>query len=753
MGIKRTRTGSPNKNAEKLSVPPGDQIQMDSSFNEIDAESIKRSFKYRPWMLQNRENQVESYSEQVVMDLPCSTSLPRGVAHGCPDCSNCLKVMARWRPEDARRVVLDEAPIFYPTTEEFEDTLTYIEGIRSKVEPCGLCRIVPPPTWNPLCLIKKRNIRETYSFAARIQRIDGLQNHSVQEKNGRVHENGSRKRRNSFRLDSDNALGDGDPDQVGCFDIEGCESDTGPEFTLETFQKYADDFKSQYFCASSKAVGSDVDPTVDQVRWEPSLDDIEGEYRRIVENPTEEIEVLCSGDLDSGIFGSGFPTKSRSLNVPDNHHYITSGWNLNNTPRLPGSLLSFESFNSSGVLVPRIKIGTCFSSFCWKAEEHHLYSLSYVHFGSPKIWYGIPGRYSAKFETVMKKHLPNLSAEQTKLQDRPISKLSISALKSEGIPVYRCIQYPGEFVLVLPGAYYSGFDSGFNCSEAVNIAPIDWLPHGQHVVELYCEKRKKTSISYDKMLLGAAREVVRAQWEMSLLRKVTPEILRWNSASGKDSILVKALKSRIELESNRREYLCNSSQSRRMDQNFDDTIKKECSICFYDLHLSAARCQCSASRYSCLIHSKQLCSCAWREKIFLFRLEIRELNTLLEAVEGKLSAVYKCAREIFELSLFTSISEVTLQTRTHIGDLGLHAKEAEEKEHKSKKAGRPSSTALRIKQELKARMLLSGSLDAQNQKQKSSIPTFAIDETAAGDVLISSSESSSSESLECDISK
>lgn len=54
----------------------------------------------------------------------------------------------------------------------------------------------------------------------------------------------------------------------------------GPEFTLQMFQKYADDFSDQYFM-KDKCRGSP-----------PSVEDIEGEYWRIVERPTEEIEVL-----------------------------------------------------------------------------------------------------------------------------------------------------------------------------------------------------------------------------------------------------------------------------------------------------------------------------------------------------------------------------------------------------------------------------------------------------------------------------
>lgn len=123
-----------------------------------------------------------------------------------------------------------------------------------------------------------------------------------------------------------------------------------------------------------------------------------------------------------------------------------------------------------------------------------------------------------------------------------VTQLSPSILKSEGVPVYRCIQNPGEFVLTFPRAYHSGFNCGFNCAEAVNVAPVDWLPHGQIAVELYREQGRKTSVSHDKLLLGAAREAVRAHWELNLLKKNTCDNLRWKDACGRDGILAKAFK-------------------------------------------------------------------------------------------------------------------------------------------------------------------------------------------------------------------
>jgi histone demethylase JARID1 len=123
-----------------------------------------------------------------------------------------------------------------------------------------------------------------------------------------------------------------------------------------------------------------------------------------------------------------------------------------------------------------------------------------------------------------------------------VTQLSPSVLKSEGVPVYRVVQNPGEFVLTLPRAYHSGFNCGFNCAEAVNVAPVDWLPHGQCAVELYREQRRKTSISHDKLLLKTANEAVRQLWMNLSDCKSEQGVYRWQDTCGKDGMLTSAIK-------------------------------------------------------------------------------------------------------------------------------------------------------------------------------------------------------------------
>jgi hypothetical protein len=106
-----------------------------------------------------------------------------------------------------------------------------------------------------------------------------------------------------------------------------------------------------------------------------------------------------------------------------------------------------------------------------------------------------------------------------------------------------------------------------------------------------------------------------------------------------------------------RECLSSSSQTIKMESNFDATCERECSVCLFDLHLSAAGCHCSPDKYACLNHAKQFCTCAWGSKYFLFRYDAHELNILVEALEGKLSAVYRWARLDLGLALSSYVSQ------------------------------------------------------------------------------------------------
>lgn len=584
-------------------------------------------------MAQLKKSSPESHN-QIAEDPSLKQNLKRDSNSEPSGSPRSRKVSARWDQDGACRPIIENAPVFYPTVEEFEDTLSYIAKIRIEAEPFGICRIVPPPSWKPPCLLKERDLWEHSKFSTRIQQVDLLQNREPMRKKSRGRK---RKRRRNSRMGSTRRrTNSGYEASVVSETDEKFGFNSGSDFSLKDFQEYACSFKETYFGMTDFNEDLKSGAAANKT-WQPSIEHIEGEYWRIIEQPTDEVEVYYGADLETGTFGSGFPKASSIVTGIDSDEYVTSGWNLNNFPRLPGSVLCFEGCDISGVLVPWLYVGMCFSSFCWHVEDHHLYSLNYLHLGDPKIWYGVPGSHASSLEYAMRKHLPDLFEEVPDLLNELVTQLSPSVLKAEGVPVYRAVQHSGEFVLTFPRAYHSGFNCGFNCAEAVNVAPVDWLVHGQLAVELYSEQHRKTSLSHDKLLLGSARQAIEALWELSNVGKVTPQNLKWKSVCGKDGMLTKAVKMRVEMEEERLKCLP-LLKFRKMEKEFDLESERECFSCFYDLHLSAASCNCSPDRFACLKHVNDLCSCQEDNGFILLRFTIDELHSLVKALEGELDA-------------------------------------------------------------------------------------------------------------------
>lgn len=176
--------------------------------------------------------------------------------------------------------------------QEFKQTLKYINKIRPQAENYGICRIVPPPSWRPHCLLKDNKAWEASKFCTHVQKINGLQNLNFKRELSMLHEKIETKTPEdaaSGEIEScTEGMGDSDESKPN---TEVSEFESGPEFSLKSFKKYADDFKGQYFHNNDKAITPDISIPAGRDQREPSITSIEGEYWRIVENPSEEIEV------------------------------------------------------------------------------------------------------------------------------------------------------------------------------------------------------------------------------------------------------------------------------------------------------------------------------------------------------------------------------------------------------------------------------------------------------------------------------
>lgn len=207
-----------------------------------------------------------------------------------------------------------------------------------------------------------------------------------------------------------------------CLDCLNSDKDSfgfvpGRRFSLEAFRRLADRTKKKWFGSTSC-----------------SRVQIEKKFWEIVEGSLGEVEVMYGSDLDTSIYGSGFPRSSdqrlESVDADLWDEYCNSPWNLNNLPKLRGSMLRAVHHNIAGVMVPWLYIGMLFSAFCWHFEDHCFYSMNYHHWGEPKCWYSVPGSEASAFEKVMRSCLPDLFDAQPDLLFQLVTMLNPSDRKS-----------------------------------------------------------------------------------------------------------------------------------------------------------------------------------------------------------------------------------------------------------------------------------------------------------------------------------
>ncbi|ESQ29025.1 hypothetical protein EUTSA_v10023217mg [Eutrema salsugineum] len=337
------------------------------------------------------------------------------------------------------------------------------------------------------------------------------------------------------------------------------------------------------------------------------------------------VPVMYGNDLDTSVYGSGFPRigDQRPESVEENiwDEYCGSPWNLNNMPKLKGSMLQAIRHNINGVTVPWLYLGMLFSSFCWHFEDHCFYSVNYLHWGEAKCWYGVPGSAASAFEKVMRKTLPDLFDAQPDLLFQLVTMLSPTVLQENKVPVYTVLQEPGNFVITFPKSFHAGFNFGLNCAEAVNFATADWLPHGGSGAELYRLYRKPAVISHEELLCVVAKGNCYSSEGSIHLKK---ELLRiyskektWREQLWKSGILRSSPM-----------FLPECSDSVGIEED------PACIICQQFLHLSAIVCNCRPSVFACLEHWKHLCECEPTKLRLVYRYTLAELHGMILEVEN-----------------------------------------------------------------------------------------------------------------------
>lgn len=380
------------------------------------------------------------------------------------------------------------------------------------------------------------------------------------------------------------------------------------EYTLQQFGEMADKFKSDYFGMSGHLVPTSV---------------AEKEFWRIISSVEEDVTVEYGADLHSMDHGSGFPTKS-SLNLyPGDQEYVDSGWNLNNLPVLDGSVLRFINADISGMTVPWMYVGMCFSAFCWHNEDHWSYSINYLHWGEAKTWYGVPGSGAELLETAMKAAAPDLFKSQPDLLHQLVTIMNPNILMDAGVPLYRTDQNAGEFVVTFPRAYHAGFNQGYNFAEAVNFAPPDWLRIGRECIIHYKNLKRFCVFSHDELICKMALEGDRLDLETALETQM--ELAR---ATDEES----ALRQKI--------WLKGLVTKKRTAFELLGDDERLCEVCKTTCFLSSVSCP-DCKHMSCLQHAEDFCQCPMQKKVLNYRYDMEELFIMLQTIDFRVNSFHK----------------------------------------------------------------------------------------------------------------
>ncbi|EGR33188.1 JmjC domain protein, partial [Ichthyophthirius multifiliis] len=335
-------------------------------------------------------------------------------------------------PKDFRQ--FRDVPIYIPSIEEFNSPFSLISSLyKQGYQQHGIVKIIPPYQWKPeyqFCQIDSK-------FKTRIQSLNKLSKGEVQ-----IY---------IFLY------------LYSFFNIQPFVSGD-KEYMYNEFKELANNFKQNY-----------------QYQTQNGHNDLlrnnEFEYWSIVENPShfQNVIVEYAADLPSQKYGSAFPKQPTQNDLVNYRH----PFNLQNTNYEKDSLFQFlkivQNCQISGITNPWVYLGMLFASFCFHVEDIYMQSMNYLHMGSPKTWYAIPGRYKEEFEKIYQEKYKGVFMKNPNV----LNNLNLQLCPLEGllndIPIYRADQKEGEFIFTFPKVYHGGFSHGFNCGEAVNLASVEWI--------------------------------------------------------------------------------------------------------------------------------------------------------------------------------------------------------------------------------------------------------------------------------------
>ena len=119
---------------------------------------------------------------------------------------------------------------------------------------------------------------------------------------------------------------------------------------------------------------------------------------------------------------------------------------------------------------PFLYVGELWATFPLHIEDGDLWSVSFLHWGKPKIWYVIPASHYLALEEKIKCLFKDSEEYCRNFLRHKRTLVSPTFLKEAGIPFEIFVQMAGEYIIIPPRCYHFGFSAGYNVSEATNFA-------------------------------------------------------------------------------------------------------------------------------------------------------------------------------------------------------------------------------------------------------------------------------------------
>ncbi|XP_069112657.1 LOW QUALITY PROTEIN: protein Jumonji-like [Argopecten irradians] len=505
------------------------EVEKDSKSETFASDSVKQGSINSDLMKQKRKLSVKRKSKDV------------------PSMDREVKQEPFPGPGEPARLV--EAPTFYPSEDQFSDPIKYIQSITMVAEPYGMCRIIPPCSWKPDSKIseelrfttQKQYIHRLYDrfgpnvcqmkaiqkhlnshgvsepfpviggieidickFSTVIRHLGGMQNVIEKKKLLKVADiMGIPK----SAQDRGTKLYDAYCKFLVSYDMLSADKKRKLEDEVTETRKNKKDNKEEecvlkgknmsltMFHKAARNIGAAWlrDPATN------STENVEKEYWNIVKGRKSHV-VVHGGHINTQT-GSCAAVSSKK----DNHYY-SHPWNLNNLPHSPDSLLRYLG-HLCGVTIPTLHMGMAFTTSCWSADTHRLPYIQYLHTEADSVWYAVPGHKEEMFKTAMTTLVPSLVNDSPNWLPEDTVMVHPDDLTANGVAVSRCVQRPGQFIVVFPRSYTSTISCGYSLAESVHYATPGWLEAGQAASKALNDNFEPELFSMDELLTRIAEDL------------------------------------------------------------------------------------------------------------------------------------------------------------------------------------------------------------------------------------------------------